>query len=58
MKALLILAVAAFVVLSIYTEGLVLALAELAAFVSIIVWVLKRKASVKHDHEVPIEPHV
>lgn len=58
MKALLILAVAIFVVLSIYTEGLVSALAELAAFVSIIVWALKRKSSAKRDHEAPIEPHV
>ncbi|WP_017025227.1 hypothetical protein [Vibrio rumoiensis] len=58
MKALLILAVAAFVILSIYTEGLVSALAELAAFATVIAWVLKSKSVVKRKHEAQIEPHV
>lgn len=62
MKIVLVLIVAALFVLSVYTQGLISALAELAAFIAVIAWVLKTKSAPKSatgvKSESSIEPHV
>ncbi|MFV0575710.1 MAG: hypothetical protein ACK5NC_09930 [Vibrio sp.] len=59
MKWFLGLVVAALVSVSIVMEGIVASIAELAAFISLVVWAVKSKFAVKREDEIqPIEPHL
>ena len=57
MKLVVASAVIALIGLSIMSNGLVSALAQLAAFIIVITWVLKSKKVVKKS-ETHIDPHV